>query len=66
VIATPRKGEKLEAEDLLTACKHRLPAFMLPNHIDIRESSLPRSPNGKIDRKSLFQEMQHIFIENNS
>lgn len=63
VIATPRIGEKLEAEDLLTACKHYLPSFMLPSHIDIRENSLPRSPNGKIDRKPLLQEMQHLFIE---
>lgn len=65
VIATPLKESKLEAGDLMTACKRHLPAFMLPSHIDIREHSLPRSPNGKIDRKSLFQEMQHFFKEHN-
>ncbi len=66
VIATPRRDEKLEIEDLLTACKRQLPAFMLPSHIDIRPGHLPRSPNGKIDRKTLFQEMQHIFTEHSA
>lgn len=66
VIATPLKGEKLEADDLLAACKRHLPAFMLPGYIDIRVNSLPRSPNGKIDRKFIFQEIQHIFTGNNS
>ncbi|MCP5244988.1 MAG: acyl-CoA ligase (AMP-forming), exosortase A system-associated [Burkholderiales bacterium] len=65
VIATPRNGI-LEAEDLLTTCKRHLPSFMQPSYIDIRNNNLPRSPNGKIDRKSLFQEMQHLFIENQS
>jgi acyl-CoA ligase (AMP-forming) (exosortase A-associated) len=64
VIVTPRKNEKLETEDLLMACKRHLPAFMLPSRIDIRPGNLPRSPNGKIDRKMLLQEMQHIFMEN--
>jgi acyl-CoA synthetase (AMP-forming)/AMP-acid ligase II len=66
VIVTPRKNEKLDADDLLTACKRHLPAFMLPSRIDIRPGNLPRSPNGKIDRKMLFQEMQHIFYENSA
>jgi len=66
VVASLRNGDPLTAEDLLQACKRHLPAFMLPSHIDLREESLPRSPNGKIDRKSLFQEMQHIFMENSA
>lgn len=64
VVATAREEDALEAEALLKACKQSLPAFMLPSHIDLRRGSLPRSPNGKIDRKSLFQEMQHFFMEN--
>ncbi|MDR4514369.1 acyl-CoA ligase (AMP-forming), exosortase A system-associated [Nitrosomonas sp.] len=66
VIATPREGTSLNAEELMTACKQRLPAYMLPSYIDIRKDSLPRSPNGKIDRKKLFQEMQNQFMENNT
>jgi hypothetical protein len=36
---------------------------MLPSRIDLREGSLPRNPNGKIDRKSLAQELQGVFME---
>lgn len=66
LIATQRKNEMLNDEDLLMTCKRHLPAFMLPSHIDIRQGDLPRSPNGKIDRKTLFNEMQHTFMENDS
>jgi len=66
VIATPRKDEELGAESLLAVCKQHLPAYMLPSHIDIRNANLPRSPNGKIDRKKLFLELQHLFVEHNS
>lgn len=61
VIVTARKDIQLHADNLLAACKQSLPAYMLPSHIEVRAGSLPRNPNGKIDRKLLFQEMQHIF-----
>lgn len=64
VIVTIRKDIKPDMNTLLMACKQQLPAYMLPHHIDVREGSLPRNPNGKIDRKALFQEMQHLFTEN--
>ncbi len=57
VIATPKDaGAALTAEQLLAACRERLPAYMLPAHIDIRSGPLPRNPNGKIDRKTLSTE----------
>ena len=61
VIVTARKAIQLDADNLLAACKRRLPAYMLPSHIEVREGNLPRNPNGKIDRKLLLQEMQHLF-----
>lgn len=60
VIVAARKGIQLDVDNLLSACKQHLPAYMLPGHIEVHES-LPRNPNGKIDRKLLFQEMQHLF-----
>ena len=43
-----------EATDaLLAECKKRMPAYMVPAHIDVRSGPLPRNPNGKIDRKTL-------------
>lgn len=63
LIVTPRPGASLDTEALMAACKLQLPGFMLPSRIDLREGSLPRNPNGKIDRKSLAQELQGAFME---
>jgi len=63
LIVTARTGRNLEQDELLSACKLHLPAFMLPSRVEVREDSLPRNPNGKIDRKLLAQEFQNTFIE---
>jgi acyl-CoA ligase (AMP-forming) (exosortase A-associated) len=63
VVVTPRDGVKLDADTLLTACKHHLPIYMLPGVIDIRNENLPRNANGKIDRKILARELQRTFLE---
>jgi acyl-CoA ligase (AMP-forming) (exosortase A-associated) len=65
LIATMRNGVKPDRDILLQACRQRLPAYMLPSHIELREGNLPRNPNGKIDRKLLAQQMQHLFMEAN-
>lgn len=39
-------------ERLRTSLRGRLPAYMLPQHIEVLDA-LPRTPNGKIDRKAL-------------
>lgn len=54
VIATARPRQVVDAEALLLACKSRLPAYMVPARILVREGNLPRNPNGKIDRKALM------------
>ncbi|MFN0163531.1 MAG: acyl-CoA ligase (AMP-forming), exosortase A system-associated [Burkholderiales bacterium] len=61
VIATPPPGASLEPEALLSACRNRLPAYMVPARIDIRPGPLPRNPNGKIDRKTLSLEFAHLY-----
>jgi acyl-CoA synthetase (AMP-forming)/AMP-acid ligase II len=62
VVATARHGVRLDVEALLAECRQRLPAFMVPARVTVREGgSLPRNPNGKIDRKLMAQEMQDIF-----
>ena len=65
VAVSIRRGVQLDANTLLAACKHQLPAYMVPHHIDIREANLPRNSNGKIDRKLLSQEMRHLFMSQN-
>ena len=36
---------------LLAECRIRMPAYMVPAGIEVRNGPLPRNPNGKIDRK---------------
>jgi acyl-CoA ligase (AMP-forming) (exosortase A-associated) len=61
LVVTAREGECLDEPGLLAECKARLPIYMVPAKIDIRAGSLPRNPNGKIDRKLLATEFQHLF-----
>jgi acyl-CoA synthetase (AMP-forming)/AMP-acid ligase II len=60
VVAVPSDDRPLDSDALLTACKQRLPAFMVPLLIQSRPA-LPRNPNGKIDRKRLAQECDGCF-----
>ncbi len=61
VVATPKSGEALTSAALLAACREHLPAYMIPAKVDIRSGSLPRNPNGKIDRKVLAGEFADMF-----
>ena len=54
VIATPPAGEAaVDVPALLADCKQRMPAYMVPHGVQVVAGSLPRNPNGKIDRKAL-------------
>ena len=61
IIATAADGIALTAHSLLIECKRQLPAYMVPAHIEIISGDLPRNPNGKIDRKLLAADRQHLF-----
>ena len=61
IIATARDGVQLDPDGLIARCRQQLPAFMVPARVTLREGSLPRNPNGKIDRKLLAQEMLGLF-----
>jgi acyl-CoA synthetase (AMP-forming)/AMP-acid ligase II len=50
-------------EQILNLCREQLPSYMVPAKIDLRAETLPRNPNGKIDRKSLSQEFMNLFSE---
>jgi acyl-CoA ligase (AMP-forming) (exosortase A-associated) len=51
----PPKGREIEA-DLRNYLKRELPSFMQPSHI-LWRADMPKSPNGKIDRETLRQEL---------
>lgn len=43
--------------DLKSACRERLPAYMVPARIDWVDEALPRNANGKIDRRALAERL---------
>jgi acyl-CoA ligase (AMP-forming) (exosortase A-associated) len=58
VVVLPKAGSHVNETILKAACRSRLPAYMVPTHILVRDESLPRNANGKIDRKSLAIEFE--------
>jgi acyl-CoA ligase (AMP-forming) (exosortase A-associated) len=64
VIAAHSQTPSDETRDaIILACKKALPNFMVPSMI-VWQESLPRNPNGKIDRKRLAGELQDLFQDN--
>ncbi len=61
VVTPPAEGD-FDREALLAECRRRLPAFMVPAEV-IERGSLPRNPNGKINRKQLGAELADLFQE---
>jgi acyl-CoA ligase (AMP-forming) (exosortase A-associated) len=61
VVITPPQGQTLDIERLRAECTQRLPAFMVPVAFRAHEGPLPRNANGKIDRKAMANDLQHLF-----
>ena len=57
-VAHPQLGQAIV---VVVHCKKQLPSFMVPHHVEVRSASLPRNPNGKIDRKLLAGELANLF-----
>ena len=64
IVVTPPAQTALDPQALLAECRDRLPAYMLPARVVERRGSLPRNPNGKIDRKLLAHEFEGLFEAN--
>jgi acyl-CoA ligase (AMP-forming) (exosortase A-associated) len=62
VVVKPLQPDDFTAEAVIQHCQRQLPNFMVPLQI-ISRDSLPRNPNGKIDRKGLGDELQDLFQE---
>ena len=52
--------QDFDKQNLLKLCKTKLPNYMVPAKIEILPS-LPKNPNGKIDRTLLAQQFAEIF-----
>jgi acyl-CoA ligase (AMP-forming) (exosortase A-associated) len=60
VVVSVEDSDKFIEQELVNLCKAQLPNFMVPARIEIL-ASLPKNPNGKIDRKALVQQFATIF-----
>ena len=61
VLPKGRLELELDTSSIMSYLKERLPAFMMPAHLDVRREPLPRNANGKIDRKQLSIAYQDFF-----
>jgi acyl-CoA ligase (AMP-forming) (exosortase A-associated) len=61
LLVTPAPGVALERDSVLAACRARLPGYMVPLWVEIRDGVLPRNPNGKIDRPLLARELARAY-----
>ena len=64
IVATGKTSGQVDLEALINYCKQELPGFMVPAAI-MEKDSLPRNPNGKIDRKLLATEFNDHFKQTN-
>jgi len=55
-----RDDEQLSEKDVLRHCAAGLEDFMVPHSVEIRET-LPKTSNGKIDKKTLKQELLGVI-----
>ena len=62
IVATAPDGGALDADALMQDCRQQLPLYMVPGLIAERPS-IPRTPNGKMDRKGLADEFADAFVE---
>jgi len=62
VVVKPLRADDFAAAAVIEHCQRQLPNFMVPLQIVSRDS-LPRNPNGKIDRKDLVNELEDLFQE---
>ena len=60
VVATAARPGQLDKESILEKCRQEMPTYMTPLLI-IERQSIPRTPNGKMDRKQLADEFANIF-----
>jgi len=60
VVVTPHT-DGFSAQQLVRACQPHLPSYMLPAAVHQWDGNLPRTPNGKIDRKLLQQSLANFF-----
>ncbi len=60
LVVSAESESDFDSQELINLCKNKLPNYMVPARIEIL-SSLPKNPNGKIDRTLLTKQFADIF-----
>lgn len=60
IVVTPPAGGKIDIDAITSQCRKEMPAYMVPDLI-IEKPGIPRTPNGKMDRKVFAQEFADHF-----
>jgi len=60
VVVSVELSNLFNDQALVNLCRTQLPNFMVPAKIEVLPS-LPKNPNGKIDRKALAQQFAAVF-----
>lgn len=63
LVAKKTNDPKINQDQILNFCREKMPSYMVPAVIDLRDQSLPRNPNGKIDRKALSLEFYDLYTK---
>ena len=56
LVVSAGQSAEVDPDELIAAMKRSLPLFMVPAQVLVRDE-IPRSPNGKFDRKRLHEEL---------
>ena len=65
LVGVSRNKHNKDEQSVIKHCKHQLPSYMVPSKVMFADS-LPRNPNGKIDRKVLAKEFLELFAQENT
>jgi acyl-CoA synthetase (AMP-forming)/AMP-acid ligase II len=60
LVVSVESESSFDSQELINLCKNNLPNYMVPARIEVL-SSLPKNPNGKIDRTLLTKQFADIF-----
>ncbi len=62
LVVRQNSAESFTSEAIRRYCQARLPAYMMPSHIELVPEDLPRNANGKIDRQLVKARFSSFFI----
>jgi amino acid adenylation domain-containing protein len=54
-VVVAREGRTVDGAAVRRHCAEKLPAYMIPDEVEVASEPLPRTPNGKVDRRAIAE-----------